>query len=149
ALAEMVRKQVGSQCSTRIEGGTGDPHYRRAPGPIRLVKKRPRVMYVSGPTVGFRKIWPVKLSDFAYLDWQFRVARALQTFDIELILKPHPEGLFRGRPHPLSRVGRVESRRFEDAFDDVDVAIFDDTTSTTFWVAVTSNCRMVLMNAGL
>jgi hypothetical protein len=149
ALADMVRKQIGPGCPARIEGGRGDPHYRGSPGPIRAPKKRPRVMYVTGAIVGFRKIWPVKVSDFGYLDWQFRVARALQTLDIELTFKPHPEGLFRGRPHPLSRLGHVETRMFEQAFDDTDVVIFDEPTSTTFWVAVASNCRVVLMNAGL
>jgi len=114
-----------------------------------MPKKKPRVMYVTGATYGFRRLWPVKLSDFGYLDWQLRVARALQSLDIELTLKPHPEGLFRGRLHPLSRLGGVETRLFEEACDDADVVVFDEPTSTTFWVAVASNCRMVLMNAGL
>jgi hypothetical protein len=149
ALADMVREQVGPECPARIEGGRGDPHFRRSPGPVRTPKKRPRVMYVTGATYGFRRLWPVKVSDFGYLDWQLRVARALQTLDIELTLKPHPEGLFRSRLHPLSRLGGVETRMFEEACDDADVVVFDEPTSTTFWVAVASNCRMVLMNASL
>jgi hypothetical protein len=149
ALAAVVRKQVGAECPVRIEGGHGDPHYRRSPGPIRTRNKRPRVMYVTGAIMGFRRLWPLKVSDFGYLDWQLRVARALQTLDIELTFKPHPEGLFRGRSHPLTRLGRVETRRFEHAFDEADVVVFDEPTSTTFWVAVASNCRVVLMNAGL
>jgi hypothetical protein len=148
-LADMLRKQMGPECPVRIEGGRGDPHYRVSPGPIRVQRKRPRVMYVTGAILGFRRLWPVKASDFVYLDWQLRVARALRTLDVELTLKPHPEGLFRGHPHPLGRVGRIEMRRFEEAFDEADVVLFDEPTSTTFWVAVSSNCRIVLMNAGL
>jgi hypothetical protein len=148
-LADILRAQVGLDCSTRIEGGHGDPHYRRPPGPVRRPKQRPRVMYVTGAIFGVRRLWPAKMADFGYLDWQLRVAKALQTLDIELILKPHPEGLFRGRKHPLSRIGRIETRRFEDVLDEVDVVIFDEPTSTTFWVAVASNCRVVLLNTSL
>jgi hypothetical protein len=148
-LANILRKQVGRQSPASIEGGRGDPHFRRPPGPLRTQKKRPHVMYVTAAIVGLRRIWPVKACDFVYLDWQMRVARALRSLDVELTFKPHPEGLFRGRPHPLGRLGRVEARAFEEAFDDADVVLFDEPTSTTFWVAVSSNCRVVLMNAGL
>lgn len=149
ALADLLRKQMNPECPVKITGGNGDPHYRVPPGPVRAQRKRPRVMYVTGAILGFRRLWPVRAPDFVYLDWQLRVTRALKMLDVDLTLKPHPEGLFRGRPHPLGRIGRVEVRPFEEVFDEFDVVLFDEPTSTTFWVAASSNCRIVLMNAGL
>lgn len=148
-LAAIVCEQLGPDRPARIEAGAGDPHYRRSPGPVRAPRQRPRVMYVTGAVLGFRRIWPPRVPDFVYLDWQLRVARALKALDVEVTFKPHPEGLFRGRSHPLSRLGRVETRMFEEAFNETDVVIFDEPTSTTFWVAVTSNCSVILMNVGL
>jgi hypothetical protein len=148
-LADILRRQVGTQSAAQIEGGEGDPHFRRAPGPLRQNAKRLRVLYVTGAIFGLRRFWPVKITDFPYLDWQLRVARVLKTLDVDLTLKPHPEGLYRGLPHPLGLAGPVETRPFEEILDDMDVVIFDEPTSTTFWVAVASNCRVVLMNAGL
>lgn len=148
AQVQMLRNQVNGFSRATIFSGGGDPHYRRSPGPVRKRKSRPRVMYAAMPLLGFRQSWPLRIPDFVYLDWQLRLARALKQLDIDLVLKPHPEGLLRGKRHPLADVGPVETRPLEDVLDDADVVIFDCLASTSFWFSIASRCPIVLLDTG-
>jgi hypothetical protein len=105
-------------------------------------------MYVGSASIGFRYLYPPKPADFVYLDWQLRVARALAALDIDLVLKPHPEGIYRGRRHPLADVGTIETRPFEQALDDVDAVVFDYAASTTFSYTLASRCPMIYLDNG-
>ncbi len=98
---------------------------------------RRRVIYASGKLRGLRQTVPAQLPDLVYLDWQMRLVERLNELPIELICKPHPEGITAGEAHPLTNIGDVRSGRFEDLIPEADVFVLDVPHSTTFfWSAL-------------
>ena len=136
--------------STRITGHTSDPTFRRIPvarpgGPGR----RLRVVYAPTVLLGFRQLYPCLLPDVVYLDWQLRLVEQLLRLPIDLICKPHPEGLLQGRCHPLADFAPTHAGRFEALVDEADVFIFDYAPSTAFWEAACTDRRVVLVDLGI
>ncbi|MGE0278486.1 MAG: hypothetical protein AB7M05_19480 [Alphaproteobacteria bacterium] len=133
-----------------IANANGDPHMRCA---LTLQKKkaksRANVIYATGALYGFRQLVPPVLKDPIYLDWQMRVAEYLVKQPINLLLKPHPEGIFRGQPHPISAIGPTTREPFEKVMDEADLFIFDFAASTAFWTALCSDRPVVYLDLGL
>jgi hypothetical protein len=133
-----------------IVGGAGDPHFRQALTiPTQPRRARPTVIYATGAIYGFRQIFPPVPRDTIYLDWQMRVAKTLLSLPANVLLKPHPEGIFRGIPHPLAAVGPVAKEPFESLMASADVFVFDFALSTTFWTALCSERPIVFVDLGL
>ncbi len=134
----------------RMMGGSGDPHFRKnldtAPKPKKLT---PRVLYVPGIVIDQRELYPPLPASSIYLDWQRNVADALSKMPILPAVKPHPEGLFRGKKYPLEDVIKVESGLFEKTMKEFDLFVFDYPISTTFWVALCSHVPIILLDLGL
>lgn len=133
-----------------IGHGAGEPHLRTAVHlPPRPNGVRPKVIYATGALCGFRQVIPPVLHDPVYLDWQFRMAEALIALPVEVLLKPHPEGIFRGQRHPLIGAGPTTSERFEAVMANADVFVFDFALSTAFWTALCSDRPVVFIDLGL
>ena len=76
--------------STAIRSSSGFRSTARsaasAPGPM---------WFMPHPAVGISPACAFAALDIVYLDWQLRVAEALNDLPIELVCQPHPEGLLR------------------------------------------------------
>ncbi len=133
-----------------IEAHTGDPTFRRIPIRRRgTAGRRPRVVYAPNFLLGFRQIAPALLPDTIYFDWQLRVAEAVAGLPVELLCKPHPEGLLQGKSHPLEAYAPVSYQPFEAIIDEADIFLFDYPASTTFWEAVCTDRPVVVLDLGL
>lgn len=120
-----------------------------APLPSRPRPARPTVMYVATASLGFTVHAPPFLPDVLYLDWQLRLAEALGRLPIRLVAKPHPEGLWRGRRHPLADVAETVAAPFESVMAEADAFVFDYPCSTTFWTALATDRPVVYLDLGL
>lgn len=131
-----------------IMGGVGDPALDPGPPSIRSAARRPRVLFVGTAFYGLSQTCPPRPPAPVYLDWQHRVLDILRSFPVELIHKPHPGGLFLGRPPGLDHLARIDPRPFEVAMADIDCFVFDFAASTTFSVALSTGRRIVLLDFG-
>ena len=146
-LTRYAHSQVLPGFNCAIRGGRGDTTFRsraRRNAPT----QRPKVVYAPTVVRGFRKASPPNIADQVYLDWQADVAQALATLPVDLILRPHPEGLFRGRPHPLAAIAPLSPHPFETLLAEADVLVFDCAASTTFWEAVCSDRKVIYLDLG-
>ncbi|MBH63995.1 MAG: hypothetical protein CL569_16420 [Alphaproteobacteria bacterium] len=134
--------------TTSLVGGHGDPSI--APLSLDAPERsgRRRVIYAPTFLTGFRKHAMYSLSDPVYLDWQLRLAETLSEMPLDLLCKPHPEGVFSGQRHPLADVAPCTSAPFESTMAEADVFVFDRCSSTTFWRALCTNRPVVLIPIG-
>ncbi len=131
-----------------IAGGQGDPGLDPGPSSVPAQARRPRVLFVGTAYYGFAQTYPPFPPAPVYLDWQHRILGMLGALPIELVHKPHPGGLFRGRPPGLDHFTRIDDRLFEQAMRDADCLVFDIAASTTFSIALSSDRRIVLLDFG-
>ena len=131
-----------------ITGGQGDPGLDPGPSSALAKARRPRVLFVGTAYYGFSQTYPPFPPAPVYLDWQHRILGMLGALPIELVHKPHPGGLFRGRPPGLDHLARIDHRLFEQAMRDADCLVFDIAASTTFSIALSSDRRIVLLDFG-
>lgn len=128
----------------------GDPTFRRAARVRRRGKsKRPTVVYVTTAMLGFRQVTPPLLPDLVYLDWNLRLAETLRDLPIELICRPHPEGLLIGQRPPLADIARCATEPFEKLIETTDVFLFDYPQTTAFWEAVCTDRPVVFIDLGV
>lgn len=156
ALADQLKSQnvldmLPARRKVEIDGTNGDAEHKHL---VRHTLRRPntshkpRVLYVSGLYRGFRQIIPAQFLDTLYLDWNIRLIKTLQTLDIELICRPHPEGIFQGKEHPLAKVTPVSKRSFEELIPEVDVFIMDQARSTTFFNGMMTDRPLIFLDFG-
>jgi hypothetical protein len=121
------------------------------PTPRRQRSRSAKRCVVYAPTIlrGSRQFVPPKMTDPLYLDWQFRLVEALMAFDINLRIRPHPEGLLRGQPQPLDTITLTEQQSFEALIPDADVFVFDTHQSSTFFAAACTNRPIVFLDFGI
>ena len=131
-----------------VVGGRGDPGLDPGPNSTRSMGRRPRVLFVGAAYYGYAQSYPPLTAAPVYLDWQHRILGMLGALPIELVHKPHPEGLFRGRPPGLDHLARIDQRLFEEAMRDADCFVFDYPASTTFSIGLSSDRRIVLLDFG-
>jgi len=132
-----------------VRGAFGDPSYAAIPvHRVRGKSTRMRVVYAPTQLLGFRQLLPVQPPDVVYLDWQLRVAEALGKMNVELTCQPHPEGLFRGRPHPLESVAPTIRGNFAAQLQRADVFVFDYPSTTALWEAICTNAHIVFLDIG-
>ena len=111
-------------------------------------RSRPRLVYAPTILRGHRQFVPPLLPDVIYLDWQFRLVEMLAEMSVDLLCKPHPEGLLRGQSHPLSEFAPTSYVPFEDLMADVDIFLFDYGQSTTFAEALCSDRPIIFIDMG-
>jgi hypothetical protein len=73
----------------------------------------------------------------------------LAEMPIDLICKPHPEGMLAGRRSPLEQVAKVSYAPFEEHIATTDVFVFDLMGSTTFWKALCTDRPVVYIDLGM
>jgi len=155
---ESARRHSGSAAHViaspqrRIEflAGAGDLDARRLPlARTRAPGARPRVVYAPTIIAGWRQFVPPLLPDPVHLDWQSRLSEALMAMPINFVCRPHPEGIFRGKPHPLCALLDTSENTFERLMGETDVFVFDFQQSTTFGRALCSDRPIVLVDFGL
>ena len=134
----------------RIRGMDGDPVFARIPSVRRAKPRSQRLRVVYAPTqlLGFRQLIPAHLPDPLQLDWQMRVAEALRRMPVDLVCKPHPEGLLKGQPHPLETIAATTRGNFDAELKLADVFVFDSPSTTTLWEAVCTDARIVFLDIG-
>ena len=131
-----------------VRGGGGDPGLDPGNRTVRANGRPPRVLFVGTAFYGLSQTYPPFPPAPVYLDWQHRILEILGSFPIELIHKPHPGGLFMGRPPGVKGLARIDPRPFEQAMIDVDCFVFDIAALTTFSIALSSARRIVLLDFG-
>jgi len=148
--ASGVRNLLPPERRPRVIGHHGDPLMRQAAGTRRQRSRSlRRVLYAPIPLLGFRQVIPPYLPDPVHLDWQMRLVELLKPLPITLFCRPHPEGLLRGRTHPLAAVTPLRSEPFEELVAHTDVFVFDYVQSTTFYEALCTDRVVVLIDMGL
>ncbi len=156
ALAEQLKSQnvqgmLPARRRVEIDGTNGDSEHKqlvRNTVRRRNTSHKPRVLYVSGLCRGFRQIIPAQLLDTLYLDWNIRLIKALRTMDIELVCRPHPEGIFQGKEHPLAKITPLSDRNFEELIPEIDVFIMDQARSTTFFNGMMTDRKLIFLDFG-
>jgi hypothetical protein len=144
------RKLIAWRSHPRVRAMDGDPVFARVPN-TRHAKPRTRklrVVYAPTHMLGFRQLIPVQLPDPLQLDWQMRVAEALGCMPVDLVCQPHPEGVLKGRAHPLETVAKTTRGNFAAQFEWADVFVFDSPSTTTLWQAVCTQARVVFLDIG-
>jgi hypothetical protein len=133
-----------------IRGAQGDPIFSRVPArrPARPANKRLRVVYAPTQLLGFRQLLPALPPDVIYLDWQMRVAEALRDLNVDFVCQAHPEGLLKGRPHPLAALAMTLRGNFDAQLASADVFVFDSPTTTALWEATCTDARIVFLDIG-
>jgi hypothetical protein len=136
--------------SIAIHGADGDPVFTRVPARrVRgLAGERLRVVYAPTQLLGFRQLVPALPPDVVHLDWQMRVAEALQALPVDFICQAHPEGLFKNRPHPLEKVATTIRGDFLRQLQSADVFIFDCPTTTALWEVACTDAHIVYLDMG-
>jgi hypothetical protein len=109
---------------------------------------RPQVIYAPTILRGQRQFLPPILPDVIYLDWQFRLVEALQNMPVNLMCKPHPEGLLRGKRHPLADIAPTSTQPFESHIAWADRFLFDYGQSTTFAEALCTDRPIIFIDMG-
>ena len=109
---------------------------------------RPQVIYAPTILRGQRQFHPPILPDVIYLDWQFRLVEALQGMPVNLLCKPHPEGLLRGQRHPLAEIAPTSTQSFESHIAWADRFLFDYGQSTTFAEALCTDRPIIFIDMG-
>lgn len=147
-LARPERMVPWRKC--RIEGADGDPAFAavsKSPRPAKVGRR----LAVYAPTLlrGYRQLPQPWLADPIYLDWQLRLAEMLKASPVDVLCKPHPEGLLRGRPHPLAAIADTTYVPFEDVIDTADVFVFDFASTTAFWKALCTDRPVVFIDMGM
>ena len=136
--------------SIAIHGADGDPVFARVPARRARAQagERLRVVYAPTQLLGFRELVPALPPDVVHLDWQMRVAEALQELPVDFICQAHPEGLFKNRPHPLETVAPTIRGDFDSQLQSADVFIFDCPTTTALWEVACTDARIVYLDMG-
>ena len=148
ALSDHEPALLPWKADAKIHGAVGDPTFARLPAARRLRNSRPRVVYAPTQFLGFRQLLPVQLHDIAYLDWQLRIVEALRDLPVEHICQPHPEGLLKGRPHPLEPHATTMRGNFHRQLTEADVFVFDYPSTTALWEAACTDARIVFLDIG-
>lgn len=146
--ADIVRTRLPAAVTARsqVVGGSGDPlfatprHTRKAPA------SRPIVVYCPTIFVGSICHFPPVLPDPVYLDWQLRLVETLSTMPIDLKGRPHPENIMLSGRQPLDTQLETIGGSFADVVEQADALVFDWPLSTSFWEALCSDCRVILLN---
>jgi len=143
----VMKERAGA---VKITGGEGDPLFRRVPARrgSKAAGARPQVVYAPTQLLGFRQLVPALPPDPVHLDWQMRVAEFLNALPADFVCQAHPEGLFRGRPHPLEAVAPTRRGNFSAQLAQADVFVFDTPTTTALWEACCTDARIVYLDMG-
>lgn len=115
----------------------------------RAAAARPCVLYAPNILRGQRQTVPANLPDIIYLDWQFRLVEQLAAANMDLMLRPHPQGIFTGRVHPLAALHPTRSEPFEVLSPEADVFLFDSPYSRVFCKALITDRPMVYIDFGV
>ncbi len=143
-----LNKLVANGERPQILPAQGDPAYLKAFAPRRPAARR-RVLYGPAPMLGARRGFPPIPPDAIGLDWQMRLTAMLKRLPVDLILRPHPEGLLRGKRHPLNDLHACAPQSYETLLQDADVLLFDHVQTTTFVMALCADRAIVWLDDGL
>jgi hypothetical protein len=106
------------------------------------------VLYAPHILRGQRQTVPANLPDPVYLDWQLSLVAALVAADVPLMLRPHPQGIFAGRPHPVAAIHPTRTENFEALAARADVFLFDSPYSRVFCKALVTDRPIVYLDFG-
>ena len=124
----------------------GEPATRKLNASSR--RTRPRVLFAAEQIRGYRQWIPSWFPDAVTLDWTLRLGAALNSLPIELVCRPHPEGILQGRRHPLNDIAPVPSANFEELLPSADVVVLDGSNSRVFCLSLMSDKPVVLIDPG-
>jgi len=134
----------------RFKSGSGDPTFRKASQvPPRIVKKKPVILFVITVYGGLWMRLPPLQPDYIAVGIQKQAITILQTLNVEIRVRPHPETRLYGLPHPLADCASFDERPFRDALEDADLLIFDYPQTTTLWETACTDRPIVLIDSGI
>jgi hypothetical protein len=110
---------------------------------------RARVLYAPHILRGLRQTVPASLPDLVYLDWQLRLVERLREACVDLMIRPHPQGIFASKQHPLDALVPTERRNFELLLPESDILLFDCPYSRVFCKALVTDRPIVLIDFGV
>lgn len=131
-----------------IEGAAPHTSSSRGASPATVIATRPRVLYAPSVLRGLKQTVPAALPDLVYLDWQLRLVEAIRDLPIELLCRPHPQGILGGTRHPLADLAPLRPERFEELAHQADIYLFDDPYSRVFCQALSSGKPIVWVDFG-
>jgi hypothetical protein len=116
--------------------------------PIQIcsASNRPKLLYAPHIYRGDRQLSPSQLWDPVHFRWHQTLSEIIKNACADVFCRPHPEGLLRGKQHPLDKIFKNEKRSFEVAMDDYDGLIFDSPNSRIFVHALISNKPIIFLN---
>ncbi|MEW5728912.1 MAG: hypothetical protein AB1918_13880 [Pseudomonadota bacterium] len=136
----------------QVTAGHGEPTIARFAEtlPPRRARARPKVVFVLSPLVEFvAKPASKILNNVLALDFNAHVLEELRRLDAEVVCKPHPEGMFPGRLHPLNDPVVPGDTPFAQVVADADVIVVDQPFSTAFWQMMSTDRGLVYIDTGL
>ncbi|MHA1566149.1 MAG: hypothetical protein ACTSX7_12620 [Alphaproteobacteria bacterium] len=135
----------------RLEGGRGYPTIQALDLVSRTKRPEgapPRVTYASPIFRGWRQANPPTTADPVQLDWELRLVEQLKALPISLTCRPHPEGFFQGKVHPIARLAQTSDRLFEALLPDTDVFLFDWFRTSALWAALCTDRPIIMIELG-
>ncbi len=132
-----------------VLAGRGDPSLDPGKASYRAYKPgaRPRVAYVSTAYYGFHQVLPPLLPAPLYFDWQIRLLNLLRRLPVDVICKPHPEGLYNSSPL-LAPYCDIYPAPFEKMLSKADVLVYDFAATTTLSIGLCTDRPIVLIDHG-
>lgn len=148
ALRQSMLPTGGLSVLDEVAAAGGDPTFMAVPVASSRAHEPRRVMYMPTPLLGFRQVTPPILPDPVALDWQLRLASMLGALPIELLVKPHPEGVAGGARHPVSALTRVTVEPYPEVIGWPNLFVFEYPHSTAFWEALCTRTPVVWIDLG-
>ena len=127
----------------------GDPLFYNRKEKKRNGNSKPCVMYASG-AIRDLNLGSALLNSMTYLEWQLRLTDLLDSMKIDLMVQPHPEGIFKDLTltHPLLDKYNQKKRKFENIIGKSDVFLIDSINSSVAGMMLLTNKPVVLIDFG-
>ena len=157
AASEFIRRANSlpkylSTKETTFQGASGDPLFRRAstlPSRRKNRASRPRILFVNTIYTSLRQQLPPLLPDVLSISLQRQILDAISDLNVDLAVKPHPEGNLQNSRHPLAEFAEIDERPFVEALEDADLLMFDYPQTTTFWETVCTDRSILFFDTGV
>ncbi len=146
---ELVGKILTKSIKPSLLYVDGDPLFYNRKAKERYNNSKPCVVYASGAIRNLNR-GSTLLNSMTYLEWQLRLTDLLDSMKIDLIVQPHPEGVFKDSTltHPLLEKYNQKKKNFEDIMDKADVFLIDSINSSVVGMMLLTNKPVVLIDFG-
>jgi len=129
-----------------FSGLDGDSMFQAVPKKKTSPGRRLKVLYVLNLIRGLYQYLDPLLPDPVYLAWQARLIGKLKRLPVELICRPHPEGVMGGSEHPVTQYAHTSHVPFGELLDWADLFVFDYFATTALFEAMCTRKPVVFID---